>query len=413
MKPVGLLYDSVSNNTGDDAIGLVMQRLLTTWGVPHDVVDPFAVDTSAYSCFVIGGGKLLRPPGDPFYDAFRVRGRHILNTVGVQPNSDPAYLSEYAYVSVRSATDRDMLRKAIPAIQVAVAPCVSLLMEPETTEVHSDDAIGVHFNAALPLDLDLLVSIIRNVGTGSDILFIPFTHYNNDRLIMQTIAEGIPGTSVAPILRPGPLFHLIGRLRCIISTSLHAALFAYAQNVPCIAFPITPKIDYFFGDRGLEQWLFRTPEEMADRLHKALDSPPDYSAQLEEDHRVLDGHLSRLRDLLPRGTSSAGERYTLDKRSEGCGQCSGLRRQLHAQSMQALRVDAEHRAAQIRLLRRIRDLEARIPALERTIEQQKNLIQAIERGKVMRALNALHRWWNRVAQRVRNTGTVKIGAPVE
>lgn len=80
---IGLVRDSVSSNAGDEAIGLVLQRALTARGLPIKVVDPFAPIHRDLAMLVVGGGELIRAPGDPFYDAFRVPGRHVLNTVGV------------------------------------------------------------------------------------------------------------------------------------------------------------------------------------------------------------------------------------------------------------------------------------------------------------------------------------------
>src|SRR6185437_6754410 len=100
MEHVGILYDSVSDNTGDKAVGVVMKRLLTSWGITHEVVDPFVIQPNNYSSLVIGGGELIGPSGEEFYDSFRVPGAHILNTVGLRSADHLEFLRDYRYISV-------------------------------------------------------------------------------------------------------------------------------------------------------------------------------------------------------------------------------------------------------------------------------------------------------------------------
>ena len=82
-KPVGLLWDSISNNSGDIAIGMVMKRVCEQRGIPYAVVDPFNYNPRDYATFIIGGGQLLRNRQDIFYRGFYVPGPHILNSVGI------------------------------------------------------------------------------------------------------------------------------------------------------------------------------------------------------------------------------------------------------------------------------------------------------------------------------------------
>ena len=77
MNKIGLLWDSVSNNMGDQAIGLFMQRVLGDNKINYSVVDPVGkTDLADVVMLVIGGGELIRSPGHQFYDAFRVPGSH-------------------------------------------------------------------------------------------------------------------------------------------------------------------------------------------------------------------------------------------------------------------------------------------------------------------------------------------------
>jgi hypothetical protein len=73
-EPVGprpttarLLYDSVSRNTGDIAIGIAAAQVLESLGVASEVVDPFSARGDER--YLIAGGELIRRAGDPFYDA--------------------------------------------------------------------------------------------------------------------------------------------------------------------------------------------------------------------------------------------------------------------------------------------------------------------------------------------------------
>src|SRR5215216_3056672 len=96
---IGLLWDSVSNNTGDQAIGLVLQKFFEERAFDFEVLNPFSYEPDQYSAIVVGGGELIRELGDPFYDCFRVRGNHILNSVGTYKPDHLDYLNDYALVT--------------------------------------------------------------------------------------------------------------------------------------------------------------------------------------------------------------------------------------------------------------------------------------------------------------------------
>lgn len=65
-KPIGVLYDSVSNNTGDIAIGIALQQYLDEKKIRYEIVPPFDYNSADYSYLIIGGGQLIRSTGDPF-----------------------------------------------------------------------------------------------------------------------------------------------------------------------------------------------------------------------------------------------------------------------------------------------------------------------------------------------------------
>src|SRR5436305_652676 len=124
-KPVGLLWDSVSDNTGDQAIGLVMRRFLEQRGIAYEVVNPFSYDQNQYSTMIIGGGELLQSTGNPFYDQFRAPGAHVLNAVGLGDPDACEYLNEYSLVTVRSQAEKKLLQEVVPKVETS--PCVTML----------------------------------------------------------------------------------------------------------------------------------------------------------------------------------------------------------------------------------------------------------------------------------------------
>ena len=59
-------------------------------------------------------------------------------------------------------------------------------------------------------------------------VFLPLNHYQADEKIQTALSAAIPGSQVLPRLTPDQAFAVIGRLRLLITCSLHATLFAYA-----------------------------------------------------------------------------------------------------------------------------------------------------------------------------------------
>ena len=159
-QKIGLLFNSVSDNMGDKAIGLVLQRMLAAKRIPFEIVDPFCPDLSNIAMLVIGGGELIRAPGHPFYDAFRVSGPHVLNSVGVLDGAATEYLDEYPIVTVRTEADRAQLGRG------EVVPCLTLLYS-DRYQNHQDisrvpeGAIGIHLTANLRDEALRLARILR------------------------------------------------------------------------------------------------------------------------------------------------------------------------------------------------------------------------------------------------------------
>lgn len=277
---IGLLWDSVSNNVGDQAIGVVLKRMLARHDIPHQVIDPFEPDTQDTSMLVIGGGELIRAPGHYFYDAFRVPGPHVLNTVGVLDGSQTSYLDEYRMVTVRSQPDAERLGRG------EVSPCLTLLYDqylpPRDPPVDlPDGAIGFHITVPFFPYSAALVDWLRSAGIGP-IVWLPVTHYNADYLLMEALAAQVPGSIVLPRMDADDTFRTIGRLRALVSFSLHATLFAYTQNVPFLVTANSEKIRYFLAERNLGSWRFDTPSDIATLLPRLLDERPAFATRQQD-----------------------------------------------------------------------------------------------------------------------------------
>jgi len=306
FRPVGLLLDTVYDNTGDKAIRLVMEDLFRRWGVAYEVANPLNFNAADYDQLVIGGGQLIRPRDGAYYDVFQVPGPHILNAVGVLSGTDVEYLREYRYVAVRSTADRQRLGSAVE--DVAVVPCVSLLLKGAELEFAvKTGSVGVHLSPDAIAPCHGVEGVLSSFSELKK-LFIPFTHQWNDEIRLATLADSTSGGELAPYLQPDELFTMIGRLDYFVGSSLHACMFAYANNVPFLAFNRPDsKIAEFMSDRNLEEWLFNDAQELGAKLQRLITSPQDYSARLARDRQKVLEHVERIRSLIGRRTVFVGK----------------------------------------------------------------------------------------------------------
>ncbi|HTY90803.1 MAG TPA: polysaccharide pyruvyl transferase family protein [Methanocella sp.] len=301
----GLLYDNLSNNTGDAAIGLSMIKILNEAGVRFEVLFPGCFKAADYETIVIGGGHIIRPRPDYFYDNFRVPGPHILNAAGIvgRPR-DLGYLEDYRYVTVRSKCDREKLYRLRNTAHVV--PCTTLLLEDmEDFPIRiKSPALGVHL---LP---GMMGAREEKAFTGwasslpYTVYFIPITHYNQDYRYMQRLSAGIPNSVILPLLSPLEIFTLMGRIDRLITSSLHGAIFAYAHNTPFIVLGYDEKMSAFMEDRGLQEYVFRGFNGMKDTFERLCDDLPDYSTRVARDRQTLFRHVERLKELLPEGETA-------------------------------------------------------------------------------------------------------------
>ena len=300
-KPVALLLDVIYDNTGDKTARLVMEKFFQSRGILHEVLNPLNFDPTAYNTIVVGGGELIRNKDGGYYDSFRVAGPHILNAVGVMADRDFDYLNQYEYVAVRSNADKEQLQPVVG--DVRVVPCVGLLVKPAPLHYSMEPrTIGFHFAPATVPPRQEIEPVLRKFGDWKK-LFVPFTHYNNDRKSMEPLAEMTADARLAPYLEPEELFALIGQLDFLVASSLHACLFAYASNVPFLAIDLSPtkKIEAFMTDRGLEEWLFEDTVELAAKLERIVEHPPDYSDLIKRDCQSLKDHLDRIESIVKTG----------------------------------------------------------------------------------------------------------------
>jgi GT2 family glycosyltransferase len=316
MKNIGILFDNISGNTGDVAIGLSVKKILADIGVRYEELIPGNFNPQKYDTILIGGGHILRPSPDFFYDKFKVPGAHILNAAGVVGNPvDLQYLKDYEYVTVRSCGDKKRLA-GIDA-DVRVVPCTSMLLPDEKNlpfypKKHS---IGIHFNPApfSPDEERLFISWASSLPYT--IYFLPITHFTRDYVYLEKLASLIDNSVILPILKPQEISTLIGHFDHFISSSLHGAIFSYVHNVPFLLWEVNDKMRFFMDDRKLGRYLFKGFEDMKSAFESMARDPPDYSKPLSSDLRTLDAHISRLKEILP-ASGDSGSAASVDHSSQ-------------------------------------------------------------------------------------------------
>jgi hypothetical protein len=299
MKKTGILYDNISGNTGDVAIGLSLKKILQQLHVEFDELIPGNFNPLDYDTIIIGGGYLLRQSPDFFYDKFRVPGNHVLNAMGIYGEpKDLDYLKSYKYITVRSNGDKKKLSYLDKDIHVI--PCTTMLLEdiPDLPYTFRKPCIGIHIFPFFSKDEE--DQFIRWVSSlPFTVYFVPITHYNRDIQYMRYLKDKIPNSEVLPILKAQEIFTICGKFDFFISYSLHGAIFSYVHNVPFILFDTADKMQFFLEDRNLEYLLAKDFSDLERIFHLILDSPPDFSKKILDDKETLMLHIDRLRGLLP------------------------------------------------------------------------------------------------------------------
>lgn len=280
-----LLFDSTSPNTGDAAIGIANEQILRTFGIESSVVDPFS--PSFPSPLLIGGGEIVRTPGDDFYDNFRRPGNHILNAAGVwQDSGDLSYLREYSFVSARSTREVETLRKWVP--DAKVIPCATTILESERYLipglVPGEPVVGIHLVPHTLRLIEDLVPIINAIPHKK--VFIPFTHYNSDASFMRTLPFDQSNAIFLDVLTPRQLRSVFGQLTYAVVSSLHASIFSYSQNIPFASVYQTKAFDYFH-DRGLAEHLVRDKAELVAMIDRLDTERFDFVPLVEKDRALI------------------------------------------------------------------------------------------------------------------------------
>lgn len=316
MRRIGLLWDSVTENTGDRAIGLLLRRAFDRADMPYTIVDPLGgSDLGDVAALVIGGGELLRSPGHSFYDVFRVPGRHILNTVGVVDGAETDYLKDYRLVTVRSQADQGRLG------QGDVSACLTLLYGDYLPSQDQDDeipagALGLHVTAATLGQAEGWLERLRAPEIGP-VVWLSLTPYNADAALMQTLSERVPGSVLAAPSSPDEAYRIIGRLRGLVSASLHGTLFAYSQRIPFFCFNGEEKLRAFLDERGFQARGYASLDSMLEDLPARLKQEGDFDENLEQDRQVCRATLERVllhgREALEEHAAAEGPRLWASK----------------------------------------------------------------------------------------------------
>lgn len=299
-KRIYALFDSVHDNTGDRAVG----EALALFAAAHDAelvslnpLDPRAIE-GVPEPVIVGGGELIHPVGDPFYDSFRLSGRHLLNTAGITTNKGLEFLADYAYVSVRSSLDKQLLADVRPDAEVA--PCIAAALDPTSPPEEPPQGtvlVHVHFNMAH--HIPSLAEVLDELGREYPLRWISLTPYAGDKATMYRIGAGMKDPPVLDRAdAPRQKIGVISKARLLICASLHGAIFAHSQNVPFLVYAQPPKIKAFLEDRGLQELGFVDEKSLRAALERVLANPPNFSASVARDREALSRHLERMAEEL-------------------------------------------------------------------------------------------------------------------
>lgn len=282
VRPVELITAAAHHaSAGDAAIAEVTVAQLALRGVP---VIPREQGTGTRTA-IIGGGHVL---GNSAHggDQYHSRGPHLLNAAGIlNPHCDFRYLREYRYVAVRDRYSAEVL--ADQGVVADVVPCPATLIEPLEPSIWQVGNLGEQTVAACR-DTTLVDANPRLAAYLT----------KTDRVVAihpqawLTWRAELPYPAVPPMLPPRFLATVIQTARCLITQSLHAAIFAVAVGTPvCVVAPgsdpQSTKLRRYFERAGFPELISDgvTPvEEQALATRTLLLAMQDAERQRTHDH---------------------------------------------------------------------------------------------------------------------------------
>ena len=370
-EKIGILYDNISGNTGDVAIGLSVKKILRDLGIDFEELTPGQFNPQNYDHIIIGGGHLLRNSPDFFYDKFKIPGHHILNASGILGNpSDLNYLNDYSYISVRSQADKTKL--SYLQKEVEVVPDTSMLLEDlkDFDLKIKGPSIGIHIVPSFlspenEADFSKWISSL-----GFNVFLLPITHYNQDYVYLRKLSLKIKNSTVLPLLKAQEIFTIIGKFDYFFSCSLHGAIFSYVHNTPFIV-PNYEKIKFFMDDRDLEKYAFSNYDEMKSILQEIISNRIDYSQKISNDKKKLEEHVKRIGEIL-----SYSANKSIKKSENEIGdilQQSFF--QINFLQSQKIRLDSEIKQLHEELRKNILDKNSELSSLQEELAQKEAIIQ--------------------------------------
>ncbi len=378
-----LLFDSISRNTGDIAIGLASQQLLGDRGIAAAPIDPFGPTPG--EPLVIGGGEIIRTTGDTFYDAYRRRGGHILNAAGVWSTAnDLDYLNGYRFVSARSTREVETLSSVVA--DVNLLPCATTVLRSDRYVIEGLDpdepVVGIHLVPHSVRVIEDLVALVDAIPHKK--VFIPFTHYNSDASFMKALPFDRSNSITLGELAPLQLHSVIGQMSSVIVNSLHASIFAYSQNVPFVSIH-QPKAADYFADRGLGEFLVRNRDELAAAVDRIEMQAPDFSALIEKDASAIESAFDRYAEMLR--DAPVGEQVPP---AQAAGEVSSVRDQVLFDQVQHVVADRDLSLGHLETRRA--EARAEATALQGTVGHQQDALARLqsEIDRQNEALEAAH-----------------------
>lgn len=280
---VGVLYDSLSNNIGDIAMIDAARDGLSPHGITDVVpVKLLSAEPQVFDAVIVGGGELIRPVGDAFYDRFRYEHGFMLHAVGVWENAnDLGYLSEYAMVSARTETETGYLRSQ--GVRAFTTPCPTTILNADHVdlpEAPSGRRNAIHLVPTALSSVPHLVETVNDIP--GDHVLLPFTRYNGDRDFMRALPLKGNETVLGNDLSAREMRSVIEQSDFVVASSLHVTLFALAYGIPFVSYR-QPKVLNYLKDRGLEHLTFDDDESLTAALERAAESRSRIEEVREQD----------------------------------------------------------------------------------------------------------------------------------